>query len=134
MYRVGQSNHWLVHLLSNQSCICQTYCEVIGEASSNWNRTLGYTGRSIHPIGARLEEAMEMDRCCLIAEFVIDVNDHSLADGNFNSGTRPFAIDANSWSAHTIWTCLNPCDVPVVSGLPPCEDHMDKKSHKETEI
>lgn len=91
-----------------------TYLEIICEAPTNRNWTLCDAGRAIHPIRAFLEEPVEMNRGCLIDEFIIGMNHHSVTDITLNRRAGPLAVDPNNRSGESIWRSVYPGDIPIV--------------------
>lgn len=56
-----------------------TYGEVVGERTSRWDGTLRNPCRAIHLGGAILKESMEMERCALVSQLIVHVDDKPVA-------------------------------------------------------
>lgn len=99
--------------------------ELVHEALSGGDGTLGYSDRAVLECGVLLEHAVEMDRCVLVAEAVDDVDLDGVSQRSGNWGIRPLSVDADKSSGESIRSGIDPGDVPVVRDDLP---HRDGRS------
>ena len=76
--------------------------EIIGEFRPRRNGALCHTSRSVHGVGVPLEEAMEMDASRLVAQAIGDIDDNTVTNRCLDRRTRPFSVDADDRSFHTV--------------------------------
>jgi hypothetical protein len=91
---------------------------LIGHGLARGNRALGDADGAVHVGGPILEEAVEVDAGALVAEAVVDVDDHLVALVGVERGQRPLAVDADDGAVvAAIGVAVHPRHVEVV-----CDD------------
>lgn len=74
-----------------------------------------YQRRSVHVVGAILEEAVEMYAGRLVSECIVHICNHAIPLGEIEEGKRPLAIDTRDEPfILTVRVGKRPSDVPIV--------------------
>jgi hypothetical protein len=88
---------------------------LVGHGLAGGDRALGNADGAVHVGGAILENAMEVDAGALVAETVVDVDNHLVALGRVESGNGPLAVDADDGAVlAAIGVAVHPRHVEVI--------------------
>lgn len=71
--------------------------------------------RTIHLSGTILEDTVKMNARTLIAQLVINIDDHTIALGNIQQWQRPLPIDADGRAVEgSVRVGSDPSNVPII--------------------
>lgn len=91
------------------------YCKVICKGCARGDGALNHTSRAIHVCASVHVEAMEMQRCGLITQAVVGVDDDPITNIDLDKRDGPLAVDSNNCTLiGTVGVSSDPADVEVI--------------------
>jgi len=104
----------------------------VSDCAARWDRTLCHRRGAVHGAGIKLPNAMEMKGRRLVAQLVVGYNSYAFANIAFNGRQWPLAIDADHGTSESVWSCVDPGNVPVVVLV--CQRDRADAQHKKEKL